>query len=281
MASEVVNVAQNMVRDWATLNADVVFLDHLNQLGMLGQVETVTDSLSAEKDSIEQFSVVATDTLASVKDQVELFAESLLCLVDDSEHILEFGVVVLLHDSVKSSNHVTEAIILSAEVNHLLEVIAAEYLQRTHDDAQAELRESDSKSSLYTFKDSHLSLNREGTIFIEKHSENMAILNDRNKLLDIVLANSEKASLKEMSVVDKFVSQVELGLEGLPNEMVFALVKIQEDVLFKFLIKDFAILSVRSQGIHFNIAGLGASTVVDMVLVLFFRVVHEVVISQF
>jgi len=43
--------------------------------------------------------------------------------------------------------------------------------------------------------------------------------------VDVVLADLEEASLKEVTVVDKLVGQVELGLEIFPDKMILAVIK--------------------------------------------------------
>lgn len=55
--SQVVHVAQDLVRDGATLNANVLLLDHLDEVGSHDQAKAVTDSLRAEKNRVYQLRV--------------------------------------------------------------------------------------------------------------------------------------------------------------------------------------------------------------------------------
>jgi len=225
MASQIVYVAQDVVGNGAALNADVVFFHHLDKFGMFGQVETVTNPFSAEDNSIEELSVVAAVTLTSVEDELELVTEVLLSLVDDIEMLIEGRVVILLHNGVEADNHVTEAVVQSAHVDHLLQMFGTHSFQTANDDTHAEPRESYVKHGFHSLEDCQLSLDIKWTIFIEKHSENMAVLDDGDELPDVVLADLEEASLKEVRVVDTLVGQVELGLEIFPDKMILAVIK--------------------------------------------------------
>lgn len=72
MPSEIESVSENQVAHWTHLNANSLFLDFLDQVGVVDQVEPVADPLRVQQHRVVQVAVLSRGRLASVKEDLEV-----------------------------------------------------------------------------------------------------------------------------------------------------------------------------------------------------------------
>jgi len=104
MRSEVVNICQNFVTGRAALYADVLLLHEFKQIRVHSQVETMTDTLRAKQDCVNQFLVRARVRLTSVQVKLELVAKHHLHFHNLLQEVVNWLVVVLLINHIKARN---------------------------------------------------------------------------------------------------------------------------------------------------------------------------------
>lgn len=76
MTSQIKSISKNKVTDRTTFDANLFLFNDLHQFWVESKMETVTDSLSSEEDSIIKLSMVFVVSLTTMKIQWEIFAHS-------------------------------------------------------------------------------------------------------------------------------------------------------------------------------------------------------------
>ena len=135
------HVAQNEVANWAALYTYLLGLNHLNQAGMVRQVEAMTDSFWSQQHGIVQFLVAAGVALACVQVQVELASELLrlaLSLVNERQEISQGWGCILFLDHIKAYDHVGVFGWLEVSINLTLAVVFSNSFETAADNFHGE-----------------------------------------------------------------------------------------------------------------------------------------------
>jgi len=76
MGSQVVAISKQQVTGRTALHTDIVFLNLLNQMRVLNQAETMSNSLRTKSDCIKKLSVESLSALTCVEVELEVFTPS-------------------------------------------------------------------------------------------------------------------------------------------------------------------------------------------------------------
>lgn len=216
-------------------------------------------------------------------DDSKSIAESCLGFIKSVQEFINGCVVVLFANSINANNHLIFADVV-VELLHAgklrPKVIDSKEFKGANDNFHSEKRISRSDGIFNMVEDCHLSLHRDWTVFIEYHTKDVTVLDDCAKFRDVALTDLEKYLLKQVFVVDKFVSKVKFWLKIFPNVVVFAVAELEKNLFLNFLVEILSTGSILSQIVDSNVAVLCASIFVDMEFVFFLRVVNIVVIGK-
>lgn len=194
-------------------------------------------------------------------DDLQSIAKHLLSSVQSVQELINGYVVVLFTYSINADNHLIFADImveLLHEGNLRIEVIDSKELKSASDNFQSEFGVSCSDGIFDVVEDGHLSLHRDYTFLIKYHTKDVAVLDDSNELINVALTNLEENLLKQVYVVDKFVSKVKFWLKVFPNVIVFAVVDLKKNLFLNRLVEILRAGCILPQFVDSNVAGLCA-----------------------
>ena len=109
MVAHVQHVAEDEIAHGAALEAYLFGLDHLDEAGMVRQVEAVADPLGAKKHCIIKFLIATGVALARMQIQIKSaskFHRLALSFVDDGQELAYAWRSVFLLHKVKTDDHV-------------------------------------------------------------------------------------------------------------------------------------------------------------------------------
>lgn len=238
MVPHIETVAEHEVRYGATLDADVVELEHVQQVWSPRDVEAVADSLGAQQDGVVNLLAIAAVCLARVHHAMEGVAVVDgfgLCLIDLREELIDRPREVLLLHQIERYDHFRRNFLaLKVSFNLTLDVAlgcleSRQTLQSTNHNFHLEQLESRLNQILHSLEYFELALHADRlVVIVEDAAEDVLELDDRNDLLDAVLADAIEHLLKELVVVvqfcrGQFVSQEELNKILTKGEVKFRL----------------------------------------------------------
>ena len=140
--SQVVHVAENLVRDEACFNADVLSLHSLHQVRVHGQAKPMTYPLGAEEDSIDDLSVRALVRFTSVQVKLEAVTKLHFDSHDLVKEFVDGRVVVLFIDHIESRNQVGLRVGGDDVVELRLDMPSSEHLEATNNQPHSKKWES-------------------------------------------------------------------------------------------------------------------------------------------
>jgi len=138
--AHIVLVAEDLVGDGAALNTDVLVLHLLDEARMHLQSEAVTNALGAKQDGVVELSVGPLVRLASVEIELESVTKLHLHFEDLLEEIVDRRIVVLLVDHIEAGDKIRDLIRFNDSIELRLNVVLAEHLEATDDEAHTEQR---------------------------------------------------------------------------------------------------------------------------------------------
>ena len=134
MTSQIQDVSKNKVGDRATFDANSLLFHDLHQLWIVCKMESVTNSLGIEQNSIIQLCVASVVGLSTMEKDGKFFTfGSSFCLscIDLRQERLKVWSKILLVDHVESNAHVRVLRCLKDCVNLCLDVSSTQYLETT------------------------------------------------------------------------------------------------------------------------------------------------------
>jgi len=108
MVAHVQHIAEDEITHGATLEADLFVLDHLDEAGMVRQVEAVANPLGTKKHCIIKLLIATGVALSSVQIQIKSASELnrlALSFVDERQELTYTWRRVFLLHKVKTDNH--------------------------------------------------------------------------------------------------------------------------------------------------------------------------------
>eukprot|EP00354_Favella_ehrenbergii_P000365 CAMPEP_0170473824 /NCGR_PEP_ID=MMETSP0123-20130129/15668_1 /TAXON_ID=182087 /ORGANISM="Favella ehrenbergii, Strain Fehren 1" /LENGTH=127 /DNA_ID=CAMNT_0010743107 /DNA_START=264 /DNA_END=647 /DNA_ORIENTATION=- len=111
------DIAQDFIGGRARLDANVVFLDKLEQVWSHEQAEAVADALRSKQDGIVQFRVAALIGLASVQIDLEAIANPHLGFDYLLQKVINAQIVVFFVYHVEADDHLSFWVGLSIGLN--------------------------------------------------------------------------------------------------------------------------------------------------------------------
>ena len=261
MRAHVMLVAEEVVGDGADLEADVVFLDHIEQNWVVDQRKTMTNSLAPEQNSIEEGSVRPHVTLARMQEEVHLVCAYSRSRFDDELDVLvRSRIFVFLTDQVEADAHVSELQHFFKQGNLPASVLNSEDLQAAVDNLYLEHGEAFLQRLLNALKNSDFLLDRDCVVVVvEEAAEDVAELNNSDHLLDALAAHVVEDLLEEVGVVVQFEAEVKFWLEVYPAVAGLGEGRCEDDLFFKVIVERLGARPILAELDALDIAGFSAS----------------------
>ena len=89
MASQVQGVTQHQIADRATLNTDLLLLDYLLEVRMLGYLETVTNSLCPQNYGVYKVLTESLGSFSCMENDREFGTRFLPCIQNELREVLD------------------------------------------------------------------------------------------------------------------------------------------------------------------------------------------------
>ena len=126
MCTQVMNIAEDFVRNRARLNTNILLLHHLHQVWMHSQAKAMADSLRSQQDSIIELRVGTLIRLTSVQIQLEAISKLHLHSHDLVEEMIGRRVVVFFTNHIKSRDQVGHGVSCDDIIQLRLDVVSSE-----------------------------------------------------------------------------------------------------------------------------------------------------------
>jgi len=219
--AHVVDVAEDFVRYWARLYADVLLLDPLHQVRIHRQAEPMADALGSEQNSVKELRVFPIVGLSSVQVQLEAITKLHFHSHDLVEEVVDERVVVFFVDHVEARDQVGLGVGLDDVVKLRLDVVPSEHLEAANDKFHSKQGEAELDLFDAVLKDGQLfSEWNFCTIVVKEAAKDVAVFDHSHALDHEITGDSVQDSLEEALIVVELEGELELELETLPDCMV-------------------------------------------------------------
>mmetsp|Transcript_36896 Transcript_36896/g.56486 ORF Transcript_36896/g.56486 Transcript_36896/m.56486 type:complete len:372 (-) Transcript_36896:3-1118(-) len=179
-----------------------------------------------------------------------------LSLVDLVHEEFHSGGEVLFIHHIEGDADFRVLLGLKVSIELRLDVVLTQDLEATGNNLHLEERVPHLHLLRDAVEDVNFLLQRNGTVIVDHHTEDVLPLNDHNILLHQGFADELEQSLEAVVEVVEFISEHELGLEVLPNLVMLLGLdsSLQEDGVLQVLIELSGRLPELAEVVHLNVA---------------------------